>query len=100
MEGMGELRWSDVREWFDPEDAPLHDGCVVGVVPGAWRAVGEFVRARGWPIKETEGLFFEADEEVVFDGEVALTFEGCDPTKMPYLHYDPVTDGFVLDRAP
>ena len=38
--------------------------------------------------------------QVVFDGEVAMTFEGCDPTKMPYLHYDPVTDGFVLDRAP
>lgn len=137
---MGELRWSDVREWFAPEDGPLHDGCVGGVGPGSWQAVAELVRARGWPSEErdatlsvwpAEGFlvnFFEAyDEDVLFDVDVrelqgqerldllaaflrelgrafrrpvALTFEGCDPGKVPYLHYEPEVDGFVLDREP
>lgn len=84
-EGMGELRWNDAREWMDPEmgnDMPLHDGCVVGVVPGAWRAVAGLVRAQGWRFQElepdggtfhvwpAEGFmvnFFDVDDEVVFD---------------------------------
>ncbi|MFS8103657.1 hypothetical protein LFM09_41690 [Lentzea alba] len=139
---MGELRWADVRGWFDPQDAPLHDGCVAGVGPEAWEAVAEFVRARGWRFKEPESEgatfsvwpaegflvnFFDAGGDVLFDIDVrelqgqerldllgaflralgrrfglpvALTFEACDPSEMPYLHYDPVADGFVLDREP
>ncbi|MEV6714371.1 hypothetical protein AB0M48_20310 [Lentzea sp. NPDC051208] len=37
---------------------------------------------------------------LAFGRPVALTFEGCDPSEVPYLHYDPVADGFVLDRKP
>ncbi|WP_394615325.1 hypothetical protein JNUCC0626_36845 [Lentzea sp. JNUCC 0626] len=134
---MRDLRWSDVSEWFDPDDGALHDGCVVGVVPDAWRAVADFVTGSAWSARKGEGSllvspaegffvnFFEVPDEVVFDvhvGElqgqerldllsaflrevgqawgkpVALTFEGLDPAKEPYLHYDPVADGFVLDR--
>jgi hypothetical protein len=35
-----------------------------------------------------------------FGRRVALAFEGVDPAARPYLHYDPVVDGFVLDREP
>ncbi|GAA3663901.1 hypothetical protein GCM10022267_57620 [Lentzea roselyniae] len=137
---MRQLRWSDVREWFDPDDAPLHDGCVAGVGAEAWAAVVGLVREKGWRREEdevrfsvwpAEGFlvnFFEADDDVVlfdidvrelqgqerldllgaflrelgqaFGRPVALTFEGFDPSEMPYLHYDPVADGFVLDREP
>ncbi|MEV6244351.1 hypothetical protein [Lentzea sp. NPDC051838] len=138
---MGELRWDDVREWFDPVDGCLHDGCVDRVGPGAWLAVVALVREKGWPFEErelslavwpAEGFqvnFFESagDYDVLFDihvGElqgqgrldllsaflrglgrefgrpVALAFEGCDPSEVPYLHYDPVVDGFVFDREP
>ncbi|MET8756805.1 hypothetical protein [Lentzea sp. NPDC004782] len=45
---MGELWWSDVREWFDPSDAYLHDGCVVGAGRGGRAAVDGLVQARGW----------------------------------------------------
>ncbi|MDX8056024.1 hypothetical protein SK571_42165 [Lentzea sp. BCCO 10_0798] len=137
---MGELWWSDVREWFAPEDGPLHDGCVAGVGPGAWLAVADLAAVRGWWSELDEGTlrvwpgegflvnFFEAvEDEVLFDVDVrelqgqerldllgaflrelglafgrpvALAFEGCDPSEEPYLHYDPVADGFVLDREP
>ena len=135
---MRDLRWSDVGEWFGPDDGALHDGCVVGVVPDAWQAVAGLVEARAWAARKGEGSllvtvaegflvnFFEVHDEVVFDvhvGElqgqerldllsaflrdlgqvwgkpVALTFEGLDPAKDPYLHYDPAVDGFVLDRG-
>lgn len=128
------MLWEDVREWFDAEDAPLHDGCVAGA--GAWQAVAGLARARGWRVEEDECTlhvwpgegflvnFFDGGDDVLFDihvGElqgqerldllgafmrelgqafgrvVALTFEACDPLEMPYLHYDPVVDGFVLD---
>ncbi|GLY52211.1 hypothetical protein [Lentzea sp. NBRC 102530] len=134
---MRDLRWSDVSEWLDPDHGALHDGCVIGVVPGAWQAVADLVKARAWSAREGEGTllvspaegffvnFFEVPDEVVFDvhvGElqgqqrldllsaflrelgqvwakpVALAFEGLDPAQEPYLHYDPVADGFVLDR--
>lgn len=50
MDGMRELRWSDVGGWYDPPDAPLHDGCVVGA--GGQRAVVELVRRQGWRSEE------------------------------------------------
>ncbi|MFD4676709.1 hypothetical protein ACFWNN_43805 [Lentzea sp. NPDC058450] len=79
---MRDLRWSDVGEWFDPDDGALHDGCVVGAVPGAWRAVADLVTARGWSVQRgelsmlvspAEGFFvnfFEVGDEVVFDVHV------------------------------
>ncbi|MGI5504410.1 hypothetical protein [Lentzea sp. CA-135723] len=106
---MRDLGWSDVREWFDPDDGVLHDGCVVGSVSGAWAAVAGLVRARGWrsagpepcvatlQVWPADGFlvnFFEsAGDEVLFD------VEGLDPSEEPYLHYDPVVDGFVLDQG-
>jgi hypothetical protein len=139
---MGELVWADVREWFDPEvpgnDMPLHDACVLGVVPDAWRAVADLVSVQGWRseldestlhVWPAEGFlvnFFDLGrDEVAFDIDtrelqgqqrvdllaafmrelgqafrlpVALTSEGSDPREGAYLHYDPVVDGFVLDR--
>ncbi|MET9228355.1 hypothetical protein [Lentzea sp. NPDC003310] len=82
---MGELRWDDVRGWMDPalgNDMPLHDGCVLGEVREAWRAIAELARARGWRTlgPESDGAtyhvwpaegfmvnFFECHDEVVFD---------------------------------
>lgn len=45
------------------------------------------------------GVFLRAVGQA-FGLPVALTFEGHDPRKVSYLHYDPKADDFVLEREP
>ncbi|WP_433282585.1 hypothetical protein [Micromonospora sp. CA-244673] len=46
---MRDLRWDDVREWFDPyENGSLPDVIVPGMTLTDWEAVLRLIRSQGW----------------------------------------------------
>lgn len=53
--GVSDLRWDDVREWFDPEEnGVLPDVTVPGTDVGDWQAVLDLVRSKGWAYEYSE----------------------------------------------
>lgn len=75
---MPDLRWDDVREWFDPQaNGSLPDVCVDGTSIADWQAVLDLVRDEGWAFEYlvggdradlpevAEGMLDQPDDECV-----------------------------------
>jgi hypothetical protein len=50
-----DVRWDDVREWFDPEaNGALPDVCVRGTTIADWQGLIDLIRAQGWAVEYAE----------------------------------------------
>jgi hypothetical protein len=50
-----DVRWDDVREWFDPEaNGSLPDVCVRGTTIADWQGLIDLIRSQGWAVEYSE----------------------------------------------